>query len=170
MEPALPGGLSAAAALLIAAFLRYSSSTARLFLDRKNRYPPPSIAANATTPTTTPAAIPAVLVPFEDGFGAIEDAVAGPLLGVDCPGAVTNTVGPPAVTTDAVSMMTGVGEFGDDDDVGGVEPGVCVDELEPDPPSFATFACKPVRETDHALFPPPVFIVSSIWSMDRSAN
>ena len=45
---------------------RYSSSTARLLRFRRKKNIPPAIALNATMPTTTPAAILALLGPAED--------------------------------------------------------------------------------------------------------
>lgn len=92
--PLLVGGLPPLMKLLTAAFLLYSSSTSRLRLFLTKIYPPPAIAAIATMPITTPAAMPALLGPEEDDeLDAVEEPVAWLL-------AVTTTVCPPTVTTD----------------------------------------------------------------------
>jgi len=59
---------------------------------------PPEIAAMATIPTTTPAAIPALLGPPEDEDVDVDD-------GVDETGAVTTTVCPGAVIVDAFEVV-----------------------------------------------------------------
>ena len=92
----LVGGLPPPMKLLTAAFLLYSSSTSRLFLFRIKRKIPPAIAPIATIPTTTPAAMPALLGPPLDDAGLAE-AVADP--GVSG-AAVTMTVEPGCVTTE----------------------------------------------------------------------
>lgn len=58
----LIGGL----ALFMVAFLRCSSSMARLFRLRMKKNSPPMIPAIARTPTTTPAAMPATLGLLDD--------------------------------------------------------------------------------------------------------
>jgi hypothetical protein len=82
--------------LLTAAFLRYSSSTSRLFLLRIKRKTAPAMAEIATIPTTTPAAMAALFGP-PPLLTAVADA--GEVLLVELP-AVTTTVWPPTVTTE----------------------------------------------------------------------
>ena len=85
--PLLVGGLPPAMKLLTAAFLLYSSSISRLFWLRMKRKTPPAIAPMAAIPTTTPAAMPALLGPPLDDPDPLVDAAAEPL-------AVTTTVCP----------------------------------------------------------------------------
>lgn len=80
--PLLVGGLPPAMNWLTAAFLLYSSSTSRLLLLRTKRYTPPAIAQIATIPTTTPAAMPALLGPPLDFDVDDVDAVLAELLAV----------------------------------------------------------------------------------------
>lgn len=61
----LIGDLPPVTKLLTAAFLLYSSSTSRLFRLRINMKIPPAMAAATNTPTTTPAAMPALFGPDE---------------------------------------------------------------------------------------------------------
>lgn len=100
--PLLLGGLPLWMKLLTAAFLLYSSSTSRLFLFLMKTNTPPAIAAIATMPITTPAAIPALFGPEEEAededFSAEEVPVEELL-------AVTTTVCPPTVTTDGVDVL-----------------------------------------------------------------
>lgn len=98
--PLLPGGLPPAMKLLTAAFLLYSSSTSRLLLFRMKRYTPPEIAATATIPTTTPAAMPALLGPV--ALDPVDDALGEPV-------AVTTMVCPPTVTTDGLALVVDEG-------------------------------------------------------------
>lgn len=74
-DGALPG--LPAVKLLMAAFRRYSSSTARRLLDRRKNQIPPRMADMASTPITTPAAMPAVLGPFEAELLTVAVTVAG---------------------------------------------------------------------------------------------
>lgn len=84
--------------LLTAAFLLYSSSTSRLFLLRTNKKIPPAIAAMATMPTTTPAAMPALLGdPLDFAEAEDEDSTEEP--------AVTTMVDPGWVTTDGAADL-----------------------------------------------------------------
>lgn len=94
--PLLVGGLPPAMKLLTAAFLLYSSSISRLFWLRRKRKTPPAIAAMAAIPTTTPAAMPALLGPPLDD--PLVDAVGEPL-------AVTTMVCPPTVTTEGLAVV-----------------------------------------------------------------
>jgi len=71
----LPGGLPFDTKVLMEAFLWYSSSISRLRLCRRYRKAPPAMAAIRTTPTTTPATIPAVL-DFDDFLAAADSAAA----------------------------------------------------------------------------------------------
>jgi len=96
--PLLVGGLPPPMKLLTAAFLLYSSSTSRLFLFRMNRKIPPAIALRATIPTTTPAAMPALLGPPLDDAGLAEALAEPELAGSGF--AVIITVEPASVTTD----------------------------------------------------------------------
>jgi hypothetical protein len=95
--------------LLTAAFLRYSSSTCRLFWLRTNINTPPAMAAIATIPTTTPAAMaalfgpPPLLVGLADGDAVLLIALP----------AVTTTVWPPTVTTEGGAVVVGEGVFDD---------------------------------------------------------
>lgn len=100
--PLLVGGLPPWIKLLTAAFRRYSSSTSRLFLFLMKRNIPPAIAAIATMPITTPAAIPALLGPEEDEIFSAEEVPVEELL------AVTTTVCPPTVTTDGLAVLVAV--------------------------------------------------------------
>lgn len=59
--PLLPGGLPGKN-VLMAAFRRCFSSSSLFRLRRMKKKMPPMMPATATTPTTTPAAMPAVLV------------------------------------------------------------------------------------------------------------
>jgi len=105
----LVGGLPPAMKLLTAAFLLYSSSISRLFLLRMKRKAPPTIAATATIPTTTPAAMPALLgPPLDDDPEPVADAVGEPL-------AVTTIVCPPTVTTDGLAVVVCEGVLEVDD-------------------------------------------------------
>jgi len=134
--PLLDGGLPPPIKLLTAAFLLYSSSTSRLCLFLMNRYAPPAMAARTTIPITTPAAIPALLGPEED-FEL--DAAAVPVAELL---AVTTTVCPPTVTTDAVAEVVedpvALAGAGDDDEE---------EDDEPEPPELVTSYVKPVRYT-----------------------
>jgi hypothetical protein len=67
-----------------------------------NKKIPPAIAAIATIPTTTPAAMPALL--GEDDF---DDVVSAGAVLVDELLAVTTTVCPPTVTTDGLAVDVG---------------------------------------------------------------
>lgn len=99
--PLLFGGFPPPIKLLTAAFLLYSSSTSRLRLFLMNTQTPPAMAARATIPITTPAAMPALLGPEED----LADAVEEPVGLLD---AVTTTVWPPIVTTDGALEVVAV--------------------------------------------------------------
>ena len=83
----LPGFAPPAIKLLTAAFLLYSSSTSRLLRFRTKRKAPPAITEIASSPTTTPIAMPALLGLEE------EDDVEDPAVPVEeeAP-AVTTTV------------------------------------------------------------------------------
>lgn len=59
-------GLPPPTKLLMTAWRRYSSSTARRLRARTNKMTPPIMAQKAITPTTTPAAMPALLGPPEE--------------------------------------------------------------------------------------------------------
>jgi len=96
--PLLVGGLPPAMKLLTAAFLLYSSSTSRLFRLRKNRNAPPTIAEMTTMPTTTPAAMPVLLDPFDDDDDGNDESEVDAF--ATDPVAVTTIVCPPTVTTD----------------------------------------------------------------------
>jgi len=100
--PLLLGGLPPATKLATAAFLLYSSSTSRLFLLRMKRKAPPAIAAMATRPTTTPAAMPALLGPLDFDDESAADEFAELL-------AVTTMVCPPTVTTDGLAEVVDEG-------------------------------------------------------------
>lgn len=97
---------------------------------------PPAMAARTTIPITTPAAIPALLGPEEDFEPACSALPVEELL------AVTTTVCPPTVTTDAVAEVV-------DDPVALVLGAVVeVEEAEEDEPELSelvTSAVKPVR-------------------------
>lgn len=131
--PLLVGGLPPEMKLLTAAFLLYSSSTSRLFRLRKNRNAPPTIAEIATIPTTTPAAMPVLLDPFDDD----DDDDGNDELEVDAfatdPVAVTTIVCPPTVTTDGFT----------DVEIGGVV--VDVVELSTEASALATLSVVPLR-------------------------
>lgn len=99
--PLLVGGLPAPMKLLTAAFLRCSSSIARLFLYLINKNKPPISAAAATTPTTAPAAMAALFVPPDLAAPEPEVELEGP--------AVTMTVSPPTVTTDGFADVVDEG-------------------------------------------------------------
>ena len=75
-DGSLPG-LPLPVKLLIAAFRRYCSSTARRLRDRRKNHTPPRMAEMASTPITTPAVIPAVFGPFEAELWAVAVTVAG---------------------------------------------------------------------------------------------
>jgi len=99
---------------------------------------PPAIAAAATTPTTTPAAMPALLGPdfLLPTIAAAELDAAAAL------DACTVTVSPPTVTTDGVADVVDVG---------------ATDEEElaaPDASAFGALVAIPVRYTDQYLTPP----------------
>jgi len=129
VPPLLLGGLPPLIKLLTAAFLLYSSSTARLRLFLMNRYRPPAIAAMATIPMTTPAAIPALFGPEDDDFC---EAPVAELL------AVTTTVCPPIVTTDGEAVLVDVGFA--------VALAAAADDVsDGEAPAFATLSVKPVR-------------------------
>ena len=142
--------------LLIETLRLYSSSTARRLRCRRNKKSPPAIAQIATTPTTTPAAMPAVFGPFGFSFAAEDGAGAV----VVWPGAVTTTVFP-MVTTDGddLRVVLGTGAAV----VCGVDVGEVMLELtlglelalELAPGAFATVPPVPVNATDHVLSPPP---------------
>lgn len=84
--PELPGLEFAEVKALMAACRLYSSSTCLRFFERRKNQTPPAMAAIATTPTTTPAAMPALLGPVSPALDEAE--------------AVTTIVWPPIVTTD----------------------------------------------------------------------
>jgi len=132
--PPLLVGLPPATKLATAAFLLYSSSTSRLFLLRMKRKAPPAIAAMATIPTTTPAAMPALLGPLDFDDESAADEFAELL-------AVTTMVCPPTVTTDGLAEVVDEGEEDGpaEDVVSALEPPLTVPE--------------PVRYTDK-YFPP----------------
>jgi len=135
--PLLVGGLPPPAMkVLTAAFLLYSSSTSRLFLFRMNRYNPPAIALMATMPTTTPAAMAALLgPPFAWG-----DAEALADVESDEPGAcVITTVDPGAVTTDGVVAVVSEGEV--------VEDGAADDVLESSAEAVGALEATPLSQT-----------------------
>lgn len=96
------------------------------------------MAAMPTTPTTTPAAMAALLVPPElCDFDAVGDAWLA---------AVTTIVCPASVTTEGACVLVVVGaavveELWDEDDA--------------DPPKLFTDDSVPLRETDQAFGPPP---------------
>ncbi len=75
-DGSLPG-LLLPVKLLMAAFRRYSSSTDRRLRERRKNHTPPRMAEMASTLTTTPAAMPAVLGPFELEPLAVAVTVAG---------------------------------------------------------------------------------------------
>ena len=113
------------------------------------------------TPTTTPAAIPAVFGPF-DAFSVVAAAVASALV---CPGAVT-TIVVPFVTIVAGALLVRLGSggteaFGLDVDVVAVlglelELESESDDEDPDEPCMlVTALLVPVRYTDHRFVPPP---------------
>lgn len=86
MEPADLG----LAKLLISALRRYSSSIDLRFRKRQRKNPAPTRAQNPTTPTTTPAAIAAVLGPESFLLSEVPSVSLA---------AVTMTVCPPLVST-----------------------------------------------------------------------
>lgn len=137
--PLLFGGLPPAAMkLLTAAFRLYSSSMARLRRFFKNKNTPPTMAATATSPTTTPAAIPALLDPPDF---ALPVAV---LL------AVTKTVCPPiTVTTDGFEDDVAEG------DEPAVEEGLSLESAEEPPSAKSALVVRPERYADAYLVPPP---------------
>lgn len=109
--PLLPGGLPPPAIkLLTAAFLLYSSSTSRLLRLRIRREIPPAIAPMAVSPTTTPAAIPALL-----GLLELEDPVDEVEFDVDVGVDVTTTVCP-TVTTGGFPLLEGIADAEDWED------------------------------------------------------
>ncbi len=98
----LPGGLPLPAIkLLTAAFLLYSSSTARLLRLRMNRNRTPATAEIAASPSTTPTAMPVLLAPpDEEGV----DEYVG-LVGVGELLATIVTVWPPTVIIDGLAVV-----------------------------------------------------------------
>ena len=92
---------------LFAAALRwYSSSRAFLFRFLRKKNNAPAIAATATTPTTTPAAIPATLGPLPPSPSLGSEVcvvITTEVLACDWPGAVT-TIVRACVTTDAFAF------------------------------------------------------------------
>jgi len=133
----LPGGLEEMK-LLAAAFLRYSSSTSRLFLLRIKMKAAPAMAAMATIPTTTPAAMAALFGP--------EDLVSVEGGDTELP-AVTTTVWPPTVTTDGGEVLVVDGEVFDVEDV---------EDEDDSPPAVETNsgATRPLMYTVQYLAPP----------------
>ena len=121
--PALLGVLPPLTKLLTAAFLRYSSSTARRFRWRTKTKIPPAAAAITTIPTTTPATI-AALLGVEPLLDELPEECAA--------GAVTTTVCPPIVTTDG------------DADVVAEVPGALLEET-PDDNEPGSVVVVPVR-------------------------
>ena len=131
---------------------------------------PPAIALSATIPTTTPAAIPALLGPLEDGACVVVMIVC---CAVVWPAAVTTIVlalvttdGDPFSVGDAPADDVDVDDDDDDDDDAaaalpfGSEP-ESESELESDLESelelwLATLLLSPVSWTAQELCPPPV--------------
>lgn len=132
--PLLLGGFPPPAMKLLTAALRlYSSSTSRLFLLRMNKNAPPAIAAIATIPTTTPAAMPALLgLPELLAAMAVVEVAAEALDVAETGPAVTTTVSPGRVTNDGVADLV---------DDGVVDPAEEELELEE---SVSTFATRPL--------------------------
>lgn len=89
----------------LAEFRWYPASTARRFRLRRKKNSPPAIAPTAAIPTTTPAAIPAVLGPLAFFSGAAGDGTA-----FVWPGAVTTMV-LARVMVDGGSCFVGSGSF-----------------------------------------------------------
>ena len=118
---------------------------------------PAAMAATATNPTTTPAAMPALLVPLPDVAWGVDEAP-------DDPVAVTTTVCPrqgqlaptawkgketylpPTVTTDGFADVVAEG-VDDDDEV-------------PEEPAAGALVVSPVKYTDQYFMPPPIDQVS----------
>lgn len=133
--PLLLGGLPPWMKLLTAALRLYSSSTSRLFLFLTNMNAPPAMAAIATMPITTPAAIPALFGPEED-----LDSDSDAEVPVDELLAVTTTVCPPIVTTDGVAVLVAV-DFP-------VALAVAADDVsDAEASAFVTSYVKPVSQT-----------------------
>ena len=122
------GLLPPATKLSIVADRLYSSSRAFWRLRRIKNQTPAAIAIMATTPTTTPAAMPAVLVPPSSSSLSPSDGA------LDC---VTMTVWP------AWLVVVGASES--------------EELLPPLPPSFSMSSSfsSPVRYSENALSPPP---------------
>lgn len=89
----------------LAEFRWYPASTARRFRLRRKKNSPPATAPTAAIPTTTPAAIPAVLGPLAFFSGAAGDGTA-----FVWPGAVTTMV-LARVMVDGGSCLVGSGSF-----------------------------------------------------------
>ena len=125
--------------LLTAAFRLYSSSIARLRRFFINKNVPPTMAAIATSPTTTPAAIPALLDPPD--FAAVAVLLA-----------VTKTVCPPItdVTTDGFEDAVAEG------DDSAVLEGLSLGSDEDPPLAKSTLVVVVlVRYADAYIVPPP---------------
>ncbi len=106
----LPGGLPLLEMkLLTAAFLLYSSSTARLLRLRMNRNKAPAIAEITASPTTTPTATPVLLAPPDEEEDEATAITVAELL------ATIVTVWPPTVTTDGFAVVVEVATDDDDD-------------------------------------------------------
>lgn len=177
IEWLLCGGLLSVSKGLLALLLRYSSCIARRFRLRRKKNKPPAIAPIAAKPTTTPAAMPAVLGPFD---GLCVSALAGAAW--VWPGVVeTKTVAAVAAlvivvcglslvesgcATGAavlVGLLLAVGlevvELNvDDGEAVALEDGM-ESELESEPGleswALPTLLFSPVKDTDHLLSPPP---------------
>ena len=145
---------------------RYSSSTALLLRFRRKKNIPLAIALSATIPTTTPAAIPALLGPFEDGACVVVMIVC---CAVVWPAAVT-TIVLALVTTDGDPFSVGDAPADDvdvdvDDDDDAALPfdselefeSELVSELESELELWlATLLLSPVSWTAQEFCPPPV--------------
>ena len=156
IDPALDG-FWLPVMLLMEALRLYSSSTARRLRCRRNKKSPPAMAQTAATPTTTPAAMPAVFGPLDfSSFGVGAGAV------VVWPGAVTTTVFP-TVTTDGVDfgvvLAAGAAVVGGEAvcDADDAEFKLYASEVgaEVSSGAFETAPPMPVSATDQALSPPP---------------
>ena len=110
------------------------------------------MAPTATTPMTTPAAMPALLGPPDDGVFVVVTIVSCALV---WPGAVTIIV-LAFVTTDGDTFWVGDGVActASGEDVGAL---LALDsELDCESDSLPTLSFSPVSCTDHASEPPPV--------------
>jgi hypothetical protein len=127
--------------LLAAAFRLYSSSIARFlrFFINKNR--PPKMAATATSPTTMPAATPALLDPPPD-FSTLPVAELLAVTKMVCPPTTVTTEGFEDVVADGLDEPL-------------VEEGLSDDEDEDPPSAKSAVVVRPERYADTYLVPPP---------------